>query len=102
MMPYWSCPDDWYGDWVPAASSREAIETDVRIADQAALALLEDTRVHGRHLEILVQNRVLILIGEASSERARAAAGAVAWAVPEVFDVCNRLTLPPRPEGAAG
>jgi osmotically-inducible protein OsmY len=51
--------------------------------------------VRGRRLEVVVQNRVVILLGEVESEEVRLAAGVVAWAVPEVYDVCNRLTVAP-------
>ncbi|WP_164842700.1 BON domain-containing protein [Actinoplanes solisilvae] len=79
---------------MPAA---EALEADLRIADRAAVALGCNARVRGRRLEVLVQNQVLILLGEVESDRVRMAAGAVAWTVPEVFDVCNQLTVPPEP-----
>jgi len=63
------------------------------LATLVAEALQCDPFVYGRRLEILVQNRVAILIGELSSADAKAAAGRRAWAVPGVQDVCNRLTI---------
>jgi osmotically-inducible protein OsmY len=41
----------------------------------------------------MVQNGVIILIGELGSVDARAAAGSRAWQVPGVVDVCNRITV---------
>lgn len=66
---------------------------DDRLAAQLADVLRCDPLVHGRHLEILVQNRVAILLGELDSTEARTAAGRRAWTVPGVHDVCNRLTV---------
>jgi osmotically-inducible protein OsmY len=63
------------------------------LAGEAAEALAKDPLVHGRRLEILVQNGVVILTGELASPQARAAAGRRAWSVEGVTDVCNRVTV---------
>ncbi|MCM4083808.1 BON domain-containing protein [Paractinoplanes hotanensis] len=98
MTPYGSDPDDWSSydeDEAPTLPSRELIEADIRIVDSVAAALACGMEVRGRRLEVVVQNRVVILLGEVESEEVRLAAGVVAWAVPEVYDVCNRLTVAP-------
>jgi len=63
------------------------------LAGRAAEALSMDPLVRGPYLEIFVQNRVVILQGEAGSAEARHAAGRRAWSVPGVRDVCNRLIV---------
>ena len=97
MTPYDRFPDDdWssYGQDEPAIRPLdEVIEADIRIVDGVAAALAGDVTVRGRRLEVLVQNQVVILLGEVESQEVRQAAGVVAWAVPEVYDVCNRLTV---------
>ncbi|WP_164842738.1 BON domain-containing protein [Actinoplanes solisilvae] len=93
-----SDPDDWYEydhDEAPVLPSDEVVDADIRIVDGVAAALACNVRVRGRRLEVLVQNQVVILLGEVDSEEARLAAGIVAWAVPEVYDVCNGLNVAP-------
>ncbi|MEU4236006.1 ATP-binding cassette domain-containing protein [Actinoplanes sp. NPDC026619] len=68
-------------------------DTNSWIADRTAVALRRDPRVHGRYVQILVQNRVVILLGEVGSARARVAASQATWTVPGVYDVCNRLDV---------
>lgn len=63
------------------------------LVERAAKALARDPLVHGRRLEILVQNGVIILFGVLASVEARDAAGRRAWSVEGVLDVCNRLTV---------
>jgi osmotically-inducible protein OsmY len=75
------------GEWVPPRSADEWL------VDRAAVALATDPLVHGRRLEVIVQNKVIILLGELGSAEAREAAGRRAWTVEGVVDVCNRLTL---------
>lgn len=96
MAPYGPDPDDWssYDQDEPAILPLdEVVQADVRIVEGVATALACDVTVRGRRLEVLVQNQVVILLGEVESEDVRLAAGVVAWAVPEVYDVCNRLTV---------
>lgn len=101
MSPLGQAPDDWNGQrssrpdegWAARAAARRVL-ADARLADRAAEALSGDPRVRGRHLEILVQNSVVILIGEVGSAEASEAARCRAWEVPGVADVCNRLTVP--------
>lgn len=91
--------DDEAGEWIrdtDVFAERHATPTrpsDNWLAALIAKALQCDPCVHGRRLEILVQNQVAILIGELDSAEARAAAGRLAWTVPGVQDVCNRLTV---------
>ena len=99
MTPQDSDPDDWYScdqdDEAQVRPSRAIIDADRRIVDGVAAALACSAYVRGRRLEVLVQNQVVVLLGEVGSEGARRAAGVVAWEVPEVFDVCNRLSVAP-------
>lgn len=76
--------DDDFAEWADA---------DEQLVDRAAQALRCDPRVYGRLLHIMVQNRVVILVGEVGSPEARTAAASRAWSVPGVYDVCNRLTV---------
>ena len=73
-------PDAFHDDPVDGLLAR-------RVADRFA----DDPDLGGGHVGIRVQNRVVILTGRVGHQGARAAAGRVAWAVPGVFDVCNRL-----------
>jgi hypothetical protein len=78
-------PADWEADvWMDA---------DEFLAEHTAAALQQDPRVHGRYLELAVQNRVVILIGEVGSEDAKQAATERVWSIPGVFDVNNRLIV---------
>jgi hypothetical protein len=105
MALFWGYPDDFPAgggppdrdddrdngarDWTPDI----ALGADERIADRAVVALRRDPQVYGRHLEIMVQNRVLILQGDVDSLHVRAAAGRRAWSVPGVLDIANELTV---------
>jgi hypothetical protein len=92
-----SCPDDEVSEWIVGADgvgqAVTARSSDDRLATQVAQALRCDPLVYGRHLEVMVQNRVTILIGELGSVGARAAAGRQAWTIPGIRDVCNRLAV---------
>jgi hypothetical protein len=85
-------------EWILSEDGEGPITTtrlsDDRLAAQVAQALRCNPLVYGRHLEVMVQNRVAILIGELGSSDARAAADRRAWTVPGIQDVCNRLTVP--------
>ena len=91
--------DDEAGEWVrdtdvfAEGQAMSAWPSDDGLASLVAEALQCDPHVYGRHLEILVQNRVAILIGELGSAESRAAAGRRAWTVPGVRDVCNLLKV---------
>ncbi|MEV6842744.1 BON domain-containing protein [Actinoplanes sp. NPDC051411] len=78
-------PDDDFPD--------DGQDADEQLVDLAAQALQGDRRVYGRFLHVMVQNSVVILVGEVGSLEAKAAAASRAWAVPGVYDVCNRLTV---------
>jgi BON domain len=66
---------------------------DEHLATRTATALQEDPLVTGRRLEVLVQNGVVILLGELDSTEARAAARRRVWRVPGVRDLCNRIGI---------
>lgn len=88
MYPPGPAPDD--GD---DYFSDDWDDPDEQLVDRAAQALRTDPRVHGRILHIMVQNSVVILIGEVGSEDVKAAVASRVWSVPGVYDVCNRLTV---------
>ena len=60
-----------------------------------AEGLVADSAVRGRHVDVTVQNGVVIMEGEVASAAAKAAAGRRAWSVPGVHDVSNRLVVTP-------
>jgi osmotically-inducible protein OsmY len=70
-----------------------ALEGDELLLHLVAEALAGDQEIRGRHLDVTVQNGVVILEGVVSSLTARSAASRRAWAVPEVRDVCNCLMI---------
>ena len=74
-------------DWISRLSADEWL------VERTARALAGDPLVHGRRLEIEVQNAVVILLGKLASADAREAAGRRVWSVEGVRDVCNRLTM---------
>ncbi|GGL09330.1 BON domain-containing protein [Mangrovihabitans endophyticus] len=64
---------------------------DELLARRVADRFVDDPELRGGHVTISVQNRVVILKGRVGSPELRAAAARQAWAIPGVFDVCNRL-----------
>jgi len=85
-------------DLIGRIGSRTADEW---LAGRTAEALRMDPLVRGPYLEVMVQNGVVILLGELSSLEARQAAGRCVWRVSGVRDVCNRLSVAePDPYGA--
>ncbi|MEV4703172.1 BON domain-containing protein [Actinoplanes sp. NPDC049316] len=105
-MYYW-----WYTDWYngpmyaprPArgddrASARRRAGTsmsdrDERILRAVADALFDDPEVTGGHIDLNVQNGVVIIDGDADSEPTRSAVVAAVWRIEGVTDVCNALTV---------
>ena len=67
--------------------------TDEWIADRLEASVRCDPRIRGHYLEIQVQNRVVLLFGELASSEACTAARLLAWSVPGVVDVRNRVTV---------
>ncbi|GIF01244.1 BON domain-containing protein [Paractinoplanes rishiriensis] len=97
-------PEEWFDgdlpDWLtdPGRDSAAwvadcSLGEDEWIAERAVVALRRDPRVTGRRLEVLVQNRVIVLLGDVDSAEQRRDAGRRAWTVPAVFDVANCLTV---------
>ena len=68
-----------------------ADDADAGLVRLVAEALAGDPLVRGRHVDVTVQNRVVILEGEVESPHARDAAASRVWSVPGVYDVCNLL-----------
>jgi len=66
-------------------------EFDELLVDRVADRLVADTEIHGRHVQVSVQNGVVILEGSVDSVDVKDAAGRCAWATPGVNDVCNML-----------
>ncbi|UQU62628.1 BON domain-containing protein [Couchioplanes caeruleus] len=66
-------------------------EDDRELVAHVAGQLVADTRIQGRHVQVTVQNGVVILEGTVESAAIREAAGRQVWAVPGVQDVCNML-----------
>ena len=102
MVPaFWNYPEDWFGWGQPQPAGGEPPNhrtsagpgSDEQLADQAVAALRRDPEVYARQLEIMVQNRVVILFGDVDSAHIRTAVGRCVWAVPGVFDVVNCLTV---------
>ena len=63
------------------------------LAGQAAEALRKDPLVRGRYLEIIVQNRVVVLRGVMNSAEACEAASRRIWTLSGVADVSNQLSV---------
>ena len=72
----------------------ELFSGDELLVHLVAEGLAADRAVRGRHVDVTVQNGVVILEGEVASPASKEAAGRRAWSVPGVYDVCNRLSLP--------
>jgi len=75
------------------ARGTEQTDADLRLAHLVAYRLLVDDEVRYRGLAIAVQNRVVILTGQADAA-ATEAAGAIARGCPGVLDVCNLVDVP--------
>jgi hypothetical protein len=63
------------------------------LAGQVAEALRKDPLVRGKYLEIIVQNRVVVLRGVMSSAEACEAASRRIWTLSGVADVSNQLSV---------
>ncbi len=73
-----------------------AIDADEWLVHLVAEALAADQRIRGRHVDVTVQNCVVIMEGLVDSAEARSAAGSRAWSTPGVYDVCNLLRITTR------
>ncbi|GIF01253.1 hypothetical protein Ari01nite_87170 [Paractinoplanes rishiriensis] len=94
MCPLPEVPDDWSGVG-PLDGADARTLADELIADRLAVSIKQNPQVRGRYLEIHVQNGVVILLGEVDTADARTVARGLAWAVPGVSDVCNRISVVP-------
>lgn len=77
--------------WDDDEDGKPGDEVDQRLVHRVADGLVADTRIKGRHVQVTVQNGVVILEGDVDSAEVREAAGRRAWATPGVQDVCNML-----------
>ncbi|PRY20179.1 BON domain-containing protein [Pseudosporangium ferrugineum] len=84
----WEEPDDGAA-WDDAEEFAD--EADLRLVHRVADGLVADTRIRGRHVQVTVQNGVVILEGAVDTAEVRDAAGRCAWSTPGVHDVCNML-----------
>ncbi|MEV4703136.1 BON domain-containing protein [Actinoplanes sp. NPDC049316] len=84
----WEEPDDRHA-WDD--SEDEWDESDLRLVHRVADGLVADTQIRGRHVQVTVQNGVVILEGAVDTAEVREAAGRRAWETPGVHDVCNML-----------
>jgi hypothetical protein len=87
----WPPPSD--DDFRLGREARPAASSDVRLTCQVIERILEDPRLSGERITVEVQNRVVTLIGTASSLYARVAAAELARSTPGVTDICNRVEL---------
>jgi hypothetical protein len=94
VVPFWLPPDEGpdneqivLDQWIADHSADEWL------AQQVADALRRDPLVRGTYLEIIVQNRVVVLRGKMDSPEAREAAGRRIWTLPGVADVSNQLIV---------
>lgn len=69
------------------------VEADEWIADRLEASVRGDPRIRGNYLEIQVQNRVVIFLGELDSSEAITAVCRLAWSTPGVIDVCDQVTV---------
>ena len=77
--------DEWPEDYF--------LEVDEQLVHLVAEGLAGDRAVRGRHVDVTVQNCVVIMEGFVDSPEAKAAAGHRVWSIPGVHDVCNRLIV---------
>lgn len=95
MFPYWwPYPE---GEW-PRRDSAPAQQDSGDPLDEVLARMVADRFVlepalGAGHVVVAVQNRVVILEGRLRSAEARAAAGRLAWDIPGVYDVSNRLAV---------
>jgi osmotically-inducible protein OsmY len=77
-------------------SGADPRNADISLALAVVEALQDDPRLAGAHIEVDVRDRVVILDGRVRSPEIRTYAGADAWRVTGIRDVCNTLEAPPR------
>ncbi|MEV4199885.1 BON domain-containing protein [Micromonospora globbae] len=93
MLPPW--PDDSLYRYLQGPEP-EPTSDDARLAALVAQRLAIDWTTRHQHIEVAVQNRVVILTGTVTRPEVRQVAGDLAWDVPGVHDVCNTLRPPGR------
>jgi osmotically-inducible protein OsmY len=87
MFPY---PDDAFRHRPKPPTP--AVDADTRIARLLSQRLFREYGEASRDVAVIVQNRVVVLSGSVPSSAAASHVGALAWATPDVYDVCNCLT----------
>lgn len=75
----------------PVPYNADGIVTDDRLLRRAAICLLAVLGERGYGITVRAQNGVVMLAGSVASEDLRRLAHRIAWSVPDVRDVCNRL-----------
>ncbi|MEV6842795.1 BON domain-containing protein [Actinoplanes sp. NPDC051411] len=88
MIPFSPGPPD---EPVPGAAG--ATVTDDRLLRRAAVCLLAVLGRRGYEITVRVQNGVVMLCGSVVTEELRLLAHRIAWSVPDVRDVSNRLVV---------
>ena len=86
MIHPWFFPHD-----LPALFHAKPTTEDARLACRLLERMHRDPRLRRERICIEVQNRVVILDGTVRTAELGAAAGALAWRTPGVYDVSNRL-----------
>jgi osmotically-inducible protein OsmY len=71
----------------------DRVDPDDAVAHLVAGGLMGDSDVRAGRLDVLVQNRVVIVRGYVPSEDVRLAVLRRVWATPGVFDVCDLLVV---------
>ncbi|MEU4426576.1 BON domain-containing protein [Actinoplanes sp. NPDC024001] len=95
MHPFPESDDDWQEPGADLQDCSLGLSTDEMIAEVFAASVFGDPHIRGARIKVQVQNRVVILLGEVASVRARKVMRQRAWDVPGVADVCNRLSVVP-------
>ena len=96
-QPWWDPPADHPEvDGRRPWSASHRVDPDDAVAHLVAGGLLGDLDVRAGRLDVLVQNRVVIVKGDVPSEDVRLAVLRRVWATPGVFDVCDLLVVDER------
>jgi osmotically-inducible protein OsmY len=97
-MYYLPYPEEW---WSPPTEGRP-VDPDMGLALAVVDRLRAVRRLRGCRIQVVAQNRVVILEGEVPFDELKTEAGNRAWDTAGVFDVCNRLAVPRQRLPSAG